>query len=620
MKINNIKINGFGKLENNEINLSDGINLIYGNNEAGKTTLLKFISSMFYGVSKNKNKKEFSDLERYKPWKADEFSGKITYKLDNNEEFEVFRDFNKKNPKIYKNGEDISKSFNIDKTRGNEFFYEQTKIDEKMLYSTSLIEQKEVELDDNDQAVLTQKIANILSAGDENLSYKKTIAALNKRLLDEVGTERSVRKPLNLLNEEIKKIENERNNLDLNENRIEELENFNNNANKKIEEKEIKINLLKNIKHKIEENNLEDEKIKINNNLIEEEKNKKNELEKKLEKNKIKKEKNNLIYFIILGILIIINLLLFILKINILVNITLLVTTGIYGIFILIKLLKSNKKIKEKNKINNNYLLEIKNINNNIENIKNNINKLNEEKTEKNKLEENKIINLFKNKIDEEEINNLFRENKEEINKILLNLEDDISKIKMQAYTNEIDYNNINKLLEKKAKLEEELQYKLEKREEILKYGENINIAIKALESAYNKMKKEITPQFTRDLSEFVEKISNKKYVKAKYIDEEGLVVQLSDGEYINSNKLSIGTIDELYLSLRLSAMQEITDESMPIILDETFAYFDNERLENILKLLENLSNKHQIIIFTCSNREKNILENNRIEYNYINL
>ncbi len=73
MKINNIKINGFGKLENNEINLSDGINLIYGNNEAGKTTLLKFISSMFYGVSKNKNKKEFSDLERYKAWKGDEF-------------------------------------------------------------------------------------------------------------------------------------------------------------------------------------------------------------------------------------------------------------------------------------------------------------------------------------------------------------------------------------------------------------------------------------------------------------------------------------------------------------------------------------------------------------------
>ena len=79
---------------------------------------------MFYGVSKNKNKKEFPDFERYKPWKNEEFSGKITYTLDNNNKYEVFRDFSKKNPQIYnENGEDISKTFNIDKTKGNEFFY-----------------------------------------------------------------------------------------------------------------------------------------------------------------------------------------------------------------------------------------------------------------------------------------------------------------------------------------------------------------------------------------------------------------------------------------------------------------------------------------------------------------
>ena len=55
MQINNLKINGFGKLKDKEINLEDGINVIYGKNEAGKSTLLKFITSMFYGLSKNKN-------------------------------------------------------------------------------------------------------------------------------------------------------------------------------------------------------------------------------------------------------------------------------------------------------------------------------------------------------------------------------------------------------------------------------------------------------------------------------------------------------------------------------------------------------------------------------------
>ena len=91
MKINYLKINGFGKLKNKEINLENNINLIYGKNESGKSTLLSFINSMFYGISKNKNGKEISDYEKYKPWVGEEFSGKLKYSLDNNENYEIFR-------------------------------------------------------------------------------------------------------------------------------------------------------------------------------------------------------------------------------------------------------------------------------------------------------------------------------------------------------------------------------------------------------------------------------------------------------------------------------------------------------------------------------------------------
>ena len=65
MKINNLKINGFGKIENKEINLENKINIIYGKNESGKSTLLKFILKIFYGTSKNKKGKEISDFEKY---------------------------------------------------------------------------------------------------------------------------------------------------------------------------------------------------------------------------------------------------------------------------------------------------------------------------------------------------------------------------------------------------------------------------------------------------------------------------------------------------------------------------------------------------------------------------
>ena len=137
MKINKIKINSYGKLNNKEINLKNGINIIYGKNEAGKSTLINFIINSFYGISKNKKGKEISDFEKYKPWTGDEFSGKIEYELDNKNKYEIFRDFTKKNPKIFnENMEDISKDFNIDKNKGNEFFYEQTKIDEDLFLST----------------------------------------------------------------------------------------------------------------------------------------------------------------------------------------------------------------------------------------------------------------------------------------------------------------------------------------------------------------------------------------------------------------------------------------------------------------------------------------------------
>ena len=100
MKINHIKINGFGKLKDKEINLENGINLICGNNESGKSTLANFIKAMFYGVNRNKNGNAFSELERFKPWGETEFSGKIDYEIDG-QTYTAIREFNKNNCKIF---------------------------------------------------------------------------------------------------------------------------------------------------------------------------------------------------------------------------------------------------------------------------------------------------------------------------------------------------------------------------------------------------------------------------------------------------------------------------------------------------------------------------------------
>ena len=133
-------------------------------------------------------------------------------------------------------------------------------------------------------------------------------------------------------------------------------------------------------------------------------------------------------------------------------------------------------------------------------------------------------------------------------------------------------------------------------------------------------MKNDISPEFTNKLSTIISKITNNKYNRLIFNDEQGLIVELDNGNYIPAERLSIGTIDQLYLSLRLAMLDEITKENMPIILDETFAYFDDERLKNILLFLDKEYYNKQIIIFTCTKREKLILEQNLINFKFIEL
>ena len=61
-----------------------------------------------------------------------------------------------------------------------------------------------------------------------------------------------------------------------------------------------------------------------------------------------------------------------------------------------------------------------------------------------------------------------------------------------------------------------------------------------------------------------------------------------------------------------------ICDERVPVIIDEGFAYFDDKRLRVILDYLYKIDN--QVILFSSSNREKNILDMYNYDYNFVQL
>ena len=641
MKINKIKINSYGKLKEKEIKLKDGINIIYGKNESGKSTLLNFIVNSFYGISKNKKGKEYSDVEKYTPWLGEEFSGKLEYELNNKNKYEIYRDFKKKNPKIFnENMEDISKEFNIDKSKGNEFFYEQTKVDKELFLSTVVVGQQEVKLGKQEQNILVQKIANLVGTGDDNVSYKRAMDRINRRLLDEIGTQRSREKPINIINKKIEDLEQKK----------QELEKY---EDIKYEIEENKNNLLKEIKIINEKEKIEKEKIKIKENikkeniekikLIKEKINKiKNENknifeinnEKTKNNKKINNEKNKLNKKIIIVFifLLIINFLQFIFIKNKLINYIFLLTVPMTLIYFIISKNKLNKKIKKQKNIDENNLkniekinLEINNLNNEINlleknnnNLEKEINNLKSNLNLKINLEKEKIKNKYLNKIEKSEIINFI--NLENINYEIEKLQNEINNKKIRSHTLELDKKNIEPKLDNLSKIEEELVNNNERMSTLNKLNLSFELAKEILAESYEEMRNTVTPKFTQELSKNISEITEKKYSKIMFNDEQGLIVELESGNYVPASKLSIGTIDQLYLSLRLSMIDELSEENLPIILDEAFAYYDTERLTNILKYLDEKYKTHQIILFTCTNREKEILEKIKVPYNLIEL
>ena len=638
MKINKIKINSFGKLRNKEIEFKNGINILYGENESGKSTIMNFIKNTLYGISKNKKGKEISDYDKYKPWGKEEFSGKLEYTLDNNEKYEIYRDFNKKNPKIYnENSEDISKEFNINKKTGNEFFYEQTKVDEELFLSTVGMLQSEIKLEKNNQNILVQKLANLASTGDDNVSYKRAIERINRRKLDEIGTDRSKEKPINLLKKQIQDLEINKINLEQYQNKKYEIEENEKKLLNDLNNLKNENNYYNEIKLLIENKKIEKEKINIKENINKENNEKINLLKKEIEeKNKkinIEKNKNNLksknkinkkikIYFLFLIIINII--LLFILKNKF--KYIILISIPIYLIISLIIKNKTNKKIR--NNINqeiNEKINEIKIKENEInlikinnEKLENEIKKLNNEFNLKNNLELEKIKIKYKNLINENKMSE--KNNYENINLKLGLIQSKINDTQIEIHKLKLEKESVEPRLDKLAQIEEQLNNNYEKLNNLNNLNDSMEYAKNILEKSFEKMKNSVTPKFTNNLSETISQIFNNKYSKVKFNEENGLIVELENGDYVPADRLSIGTIDQLYLSLRISMIDELSEEKLPLFLDESFAYYDNNRLENALKYITNNLESRQTLIFTCANREKEILDKMGITYNYIEI
>ena len=146
---------------------------------------------------------------------------------------------------------------------------------------------------------------------------------------------------------------------------------------------------------------------------------------------------------------------------------------------------------------------------------------------------------------------------------------------------------------------------------------------IKALELAMERIgelsilrKEEVMEQLLEKSSKALYQITKGKYQK--------LILELHEEPCVwDGNRslklfqLSTGCVDQVYLALRIG-LQELFlgEETLPLMFDDAFVYFDEKRLERLLLFLKDLN--RQVLIFTCHKRELRILEKHQISYEKI--
>ena len=160
---------------------------------------------------------------------------------------------------------------------------------------------------------------------------------------------------------------------------------------------------------------------------------------------------------------------------------------------------------------------------------------------------------------------------------------------------------------------EEQLQRKLSQCRhrllELEKTSQAIGYAQNALEEAMQELQRRFAPRITRRAGALLGRLTGGAYDRISIGEDLSILAARSgEGGLRAAQWRSEGTMDQMYLALRLAVWEELSPRS-PMVLDDALIRFDQTRMERALDLLKELGEKRQIILFTCQNREKEYLK-----------
>ena len=135
-----------------------------------------------------------------------------------------------------------------------------------------------------------------------------------------------------------------------------------------------------------------------------------------------------------------------------------------------------------------------------------------------------------------------------------------------------------------------------------------ITHAQNALETAMQELQRRFAPRITQRAEALLARLTGGAYSRIT-IGEDLTMMAAREGEATmrSPNWRSEGTGDQMYLALRLAVWEELSGES-PLILDDALVRFDQGRMERAMELLEELSRERQILLFSCQDRERDYM------------
>ena len=167
----------------------------------------------------------------------------------------------------------------------------------------------------------------------------------------------------------------------------------------------------------------------------------------------------------------------------------------------------------------------------------------------------------------------------------------------------------------------EALKHVLTENERIQEELDAIDLAQDTMTTLSTSIRDSFGLYLNREASDLISGITGGIYTSMS-IDENLDVFMNTPSKLVPIEQVSSGTMDQIYLALRLAAAKLVQNgrrDTMPLIFDDSFVLYDDERLKTALKWLVKAYD-NQIIVFTCHQREAQLLTANQVRYHLVRI